>query len=601
MPARRRGHRRESFVDSVGIRKGSPARAVVGNASGVVSAPVIEQVVPGYRLVRLLGRGGAGETYEAVKLGAAGVDRRLAVKRLRPDAPQDVRVRFIREAKALADMHHKHVVAVADVGEDALGEPYIAMELGAGTLQGLLRSGPVKWEPVVSIALDVLSGLGYAHSSGLLHRDVTPGNILLDGHGHGILGDFGLALPTTGVGERITAQETVPGTPGYISPERALGHPPDCRSDLWSLGVCLFEALTGTHPFDRSDVTIHFAKVPNLREIVPDCPPVLADLLATLLSPDPTHRPASAEDVVDVLEPLLPRRRRARKAVQELNGSQQWRSAATIRVDPRTGRTARSQPPALSKRSYRTLAVGVGLGLAAIATAFYSWAELSRGPRPGATEDSKQLTTGTPADQPGDDGPGAQEPAAKPSTQPPRRDGGAEAPAPVSSVPAPKARRPRGKGRKDVAPAERKARFRVVANPSTLVWFDGNDKKSDETPFDVELTRKAHTMHWVVPESGKRESLTLGAPRPGELVVFRSAESPATFGTIAIPRGAGEVVVRGNGFSQEVHRGPARVLVPAGSYSVACGHTEQMVLVRRGSTARARACGRTRAERSSRG
>ena len=254
-----------------------------------------------YRVGQLLGRGGMAEVYE-------GWDERLqrpvAVKMLRPDmaANPDIRARFEVEARAAARLHHPNVVSVFDTGEDS-GDPFMVMELVSGeSMADRVRTGPVDPEWVCRVAGDVLAALGAAHAAGLVHRDVKPGNVLLASDGHAKVADFGIAKSLEAVGGDPTSTGLLLGTPAYLAPERINGEPATPRSDLYSVGVVLYEALAGVKPFVGSTplaVASAIATVPPppLDEVRPGLSPVLVAAIERAMAKDPADRPGSAAEM----------------------------------------------------------------------------------------------------------------------------------------------------------------------------------------------------------------------------------------------------------------------------------------------------------------
>src|SRR5438270_11824187 len=259
--ARRTGSKRGSKVPctSTGRQPSSGARVVPGRRVRGTQGPM-EATRAGvligdrYELGPLLRRGGMADVH-------AGLDRRLgrdvAIKLLRPDMAErdDVRLRFESEARAAARLSHPNAVSVFDTGEHE-GQPYIVMErLPGRTLADVIAEGPVSVTWVVPVATGVLSALGAAHAVGIVHRDVKPGNILLAADGTAKIADFGIAKSaemvsgaTAGTVD-LTLTGQLIGTPAYLAPERLAGAPATFLSDLYSMGVVLFEALTGEKPF----------------------------------------------------------------------------------------------------------------------------------------------------------------------------------------------------------------------------------------------------------------------------------------------------------------------------------------------------------------
>ena len=202
--------------------------------------------IPGYRLLRQLGRGGMATVYLAIQ---ESVDREVALKVMSPALLADPSFgeRFLREAKIAARLHHRHVVGIHDVGRSG-DSHYIAMEYLAGGpvlgKDGQPRAVPFALRVIREIAL----AINYAQQKGFIHRDIKPDNILLRDDGSAALTDFGIARANDS-STRMTRTGAVVGTPHYMSPEQARGRPIDGRSDLYSLGVVLYEMLVGRVPY----------------------------------------------------------------------------------------------------------------------------------------------------------------------------------------------------------------------------------------------------------------------------------------------------------------------------------------------------------------
>jgi serine/threonine protein kinase len=259
-----------------------------------------------YRLDRSLGNGGMGEVFEATDLT---LHRSVAVKLMSPSLVQDepARARFLREARALAQVNSPNVVAVYDAGEDA-ERPYLVMELVEGTTleRELVGSGRVEPARAVAIAIDIASGLAAAHERGIVHRDVKPSNVFLTPSDAAKIGDFGIArLERPDATLTLTGQTF--GSPPYMAPEQATAGKVDARADLYSLGCVLFQMLVGRRPFSGDDaVSLVYQHVhstpPRVDSLVPAVPPELGALVAGLMEKDPDDRPASAEEVRRALE-----------------------------------------------------------------------------------------------------------------------------------------------------------------------------------------------------------------------------------------------------------------------------------------------------------
>jgi eukaryotic-like serine/threonine-protein kinase len=258
-----------------------------------------------YRLDHSLGNGGMGEVFEATDLT---LHRSVAVKLMSPSLVQDepARARFLREARALAQVNSPNVVAVYDAGEDA-ERPYLVMELVEGTTleRELVGSGRVEAARAVAIATDIASGLAAAHERGIVHRDVKPGNVLLDRSGRARLADFGIARSLAESADRLTQTGSVMGTLRYMAPEQLTGGEIGPRTDLYGLGAVLHEALTGEPPFPAGSpvglVEAQRAGAPT----VPAVDPTLAAVVRACLAYDPADRPIHAGAIADALRAWL--------------------------------------------------------------------------------------------------------------------------------------------------------------------------------------------------------------------------------------------------------------------------------------------------------
>jgi serine/threonine-protein kinase len=257
-----------------------------------------EQVVLNgrYELHRRVGRGGMAEVYLARDRL---LDRLVAIKILFPEFATDPSfvARFRREAQAAANLNHPNIVGVYDWGKER-GTYYIVMEFVDGqTVSEILRNeGPIEPKRAAGIAADVAAALGFAHRKGVVHRDVKPGNVLITKAGEVKVADFGIARAMTASSEEnLTQTGSVMGTATYFSPEQAQGKPVDARSDLYSLGVVLYEMASGKPPFSAdSPVAIAYKHVqepiPSLSEQVPGIPRDYEAITLRALSKDPDDR-----------------------------------------------------------------------------------------------------------------------------------------------------------------------------------------------------------------------------------------------------------------------------------------------------------------------
>jgi serine/threonine protein kinase len=259
-----------------------------------------------YRITGHLGRGGMADVYRGED---ALLNRTVAIKVL-GDRTDDVRKRFLREAQAMAQLNHHNIVAVYDVG-DADGISYIVMELLDGRTLREIPSTELTMHKAVRFFVQLLDALQYAHEREVIHRDIKPANIMVLHDGTVKVMDFGLSRRTTEMSSVTSAGEIV-GTIAYLSPERFLGKNADARSDLYSVGVVMYEVFTDTVPF-KSDVedlvAVIFAHVNDLpvlpRSINRNIPLPVERIIMQLLEKDPERRPDTALAVANELRALI--------------------------------------------------------------------------------------------------------------------------------------------------------------------------------------------------------------------------------------------------------------------------------------------------------
>ncbi|MFG3247784.1 protein kinase [Streptomyces sp. NPDC048187] len=265
-----------------------------------------------YQLRDLLGEGGMASVHLAYD---SVLDRQVAIKTLHTELgrEQAFRERFRREAQAVAKLTHTNIVSVFDTGEDELGgltTPYIVMEyvegrpLGSVLDEDVRQQGAMPADKALKITADVLAALEISHEMGLVHRDIKPGNVMMTKRGVVKVMDFGIARAMQSGVTSMTQTGMVVGTPQYLSPEQALGRGVDARSDLYSVGIMLFQLVTGRLPFDAdSPLAIAYAHVQE-EPVAPSAvnralPPAVDALVARALKKNPNERFPSAEAMRD--------------------------------------------------------------------------------------------------------------------------------------------------------------------------------------------------------------------------------------------------------------------------------------------------------------
>jgi predicted Ser/Thr protein kinase len=319
---------------------------------------VVGELIAGrYELEELVGSGGMSSVYCARDRL---LERKVALKILHEQFTSDDNYveRFRREARSVAQLAHPNIVTVIDRGEQD-GRQFIVFEYVDGeNLKDLVdREGPLDVPDAIELTLQVARGLAFAHEQGLVHRDVKPQNVLLDGDGRAKVTDFGIAHAVDVDGMTITG--TIMGTSNYIAPEQARGQPVDEQTDIYSLGCVLYELLTGEVPFEGDTFVAVAMKhvndpVPSVRETRPDVPPRLDWAIQRAMAKDHSERFGSMAELAAELEACY----------SELDGQAE---GATAIVPPRATHSA-TRRPARRRRSWSIWPfVLLGVGLAALA------------------------------------------------------------------------------------------------------------------------------------------------------------------------------------------------------------------------------------------
>ncbi len=319
------------------------------------------QKIGRYEIKAELGRGGMATVYQAYD---PRFEREVAIKVLPREMLHDpqFRVRFEREAKTIAMLEHPAIVPVYDFGEED-GQPYFVMRfMNGGSLSDRLKNGPIPLPEVARLYERLAPALDEAHAKGIIHRDLKPGNILFDQHEEPYISDFGIAKLSESQ-TNVTGSAIV-GTPAYMSPEQAQGEGIDGRSDIYGMGVILFEMLTGQQPYQgdtpMSVVVKHITDpVPHILDVKPDLPPATEGVIEKAMAKNRDERFPTVKAIADALNAV------ARGEAPDLTipavTSTGETTPAMTRVSKKTGAKAVSQLEAtvMAKRDQKALATEI--------------------------------------------------------------------------------------------------------------------------------------------------------------------------------------------------------------------------------------------------
>ncbi|WP_395788462.1 serine/threonine-protein kinase [Aquimonas sp.] len=318
--------------------------------------------VPGYRILRPLGAGGMASVYLAVQ---ESLDREVALKVMSPQlaADREFTERFLKEGRITAKLSHRNLVTVFDIGSHQ-GLYYLAAEyIAGGTLSERIREG-LSVPQILDIVSEVARGLHFAHEKGVVHRDVKPSNILFKSDGTVVLADFGIAKAMDTTSTATMAGSSI-GTPDYMSPEQARGEPVDGRSDLYALGVMLYEMLIGRPPFDGSDpFAVALAHITQPIPMLPSEFAWLQPVLDKMMAKRPAERFASGEAFaleLDRVRTRMPKAQATQMVRHDTAARQAIASAATVPLGTRQITISSGRRTGLIAAAV-IVAIGIGIG-----------------------------------------------------------------------------------------------------------------------------------------------------------------------------------------------------------------------------------------------
>ena len=492
---------------------------------GAAPDPYVGTTIDGrYKIEAVLGEGGMGVVYLARHKA---IGKKMAIKVLRAEMARsngELTSRFLQEAQAASSIGNPHIIDISDFGELPDGSTYFVMEHLEGlTLSKVLeQSKPLPVDRICHIAKQIADGVAAAHRSGIVHRDLKPDNIFLIRHGTQedfvkIL-DFGIAKVSTSGGSKLTRAGAIFGTPHYMSPEQAAGSTVDSRTDIYALGVILYEMASGQVPFDADNymgiLTQHMYKAPvPIRALVParDVPPGLEAIILKCLSKKPEHRYQTMEELIADFDKLT--QGQVPDAVAEMMArSGSFNVPADFFTERGMPGPVPATPPELRKRKPWGIYAGVAGVLAAVGIVVAIFAQSSSG-----------TASPSPPVQPVARAP---EPAPTPVPSP------TPAPAPEpSAAPQPAAEAP---------PQPKLSRVLFATEPLDAVVFRGDEELgsgpltievAENQPVEVEVRREGYKTKKVTVD-GSEERMTVKLEK-------KKVQAPAKAPRRKAPSGSG--------------------------------------------------------------
>jgi len=363
-----------------------------------------------YTILSQIGKGGMGVVYKAFD---PTIGRTLAIKTIRfdesgpPMAREEAQARFLREAHSIGGLSHPNIVTVYEAGEDQ-GTSFIAMEYVEGkSLEDILKSGKkFSQNEALRLIIQLADALGHAHRHGIVHRDVKPGNILIDQEGRSRLVDFGIARISASTITQFTA---IMGTPYYMSPEQITGKPVDGRADIFAAGAILYELLASEKPFPGEQISTVIYKIVHeeplsLRSYQKDLPAGLDAIVCKALAKDPDKRYQTCDDLIaditNVLRGASPKPPIAQGVAPALGETIRIGSAERPSAAPPIAAAGAAAPIASRKRGFLWAGLTAAIiGLAAVAVLLFKTSAPER-PEPPSAKQARTLTEPKPGDAP---------------------------------------------------------------------------------------------------------------------------------------------------------------------------------------------------------